>query len=352
MYSRRGNLFLHPARPGRNKLFLASVAAAALAFLLGFTTIVRAAAAPTKIVISFAILSEREAALFVARDQGFFRKQGLDVELVYVSSAPVALASLAHGDSQMNTGSPSGPILGAMAGGLDVVFIAGLVNKLTGTIVSTPEIKTPADLKGKTIGVTSIGGGNWAFTMLALEYWGLDVKRDKITIRVLGNDAVRAQAITTGTIDATQLSAYSYAVALKRQGSNVLADMRDWGVPYQGTTVLARRSFINQSPDVVEKVLTALVESIAFIQDPANKPAVLKSLAKALRLAKVEEAAEGYDIVRTVYERRIFPTPEGIRNIIRLLGATNEKIRGLKVEDIVDERTVRRMEQKGLFALK
>ena len=98
--------------------------------------------------------------------------------------------------------------------------------------------------------------------------------------------------------------------------------------------------------------MTALVESITFIQDPANKPAVLKSLVKALRLAKVEEAAEGYDIVRTVYERRIFPTPEGIRNIIRLLGAGNEKIRGLKVDDIVDERTVKRMEQKGVFALK
>ncbi len=351
MDSRHYNLVLQLSRQSQCKFALAGFAAAALAALLCFATIVDAAA-PAKIVISFAILSEREAALFVARDQGFFRKQGLDVELVYVSSAPVALASLAHGDSQMNTGSPSGPILGAMAGGLDVVFIAGLVNKLTGTIVSTPEIKTPADLKGKTIGVTSIGGGNWAFTMLALEYWGLDVKRDKITIRVLGNDAVRAQAITTGAIDATQLSAYSYAVALKRQGSTILADMRDWGVPYQGTTVLARRSFINQSPDVVEKVLTALVESIAFIQDPANKPAVLKSLAKALRLARVDEAAEGYDIVRTVYERRIFPTPEGIRNIIRLLGATNEKIRGLKIEDIIDERTVRRMEQKGLFALK
>ncbi len=212
MYSNRDNLFLPSIRRPRNKFFLAIFIPLSIRASRCFPARINAAA-PTKIVISFAILSEREAALFVARDQGFFRKHGLDVELVYVCSAPVALASLAHGDSQMNTGSPSGPILGAMAGGLDVVFIAGLVNKFTGTIVSTPEIKTPADLKGKTIGVTSIGGGNWAFTMLALEYWGLDVKRDKITIRVLGNDAVRAQAITTGIIDATQLSAYSYAVS-------------------------------------------------------------------------------------------------------------------------------------------
>jgi NitT/TauT family transport system substrate-binding protein len=115
------------------------------------------AAPPIKVVISYAVLSEREGALFVARDQGFFRKQWLDVDLVYVSSAPVALASIAHGDSQINTASVSGAILGAVAGGLDLVSIAGLVNRLTGTIVSSPDIKTPAELKGKTIGVTSIG---------------------------------------------------------------------------------------------------------------------------------------------------------------------------------------------------
>jgi NitT/TauT family transport system substrate-binding protein len=307
-------------------------------------------AAPlTKVVISYAVLSEREGALFVARDQGFFRKQGLDVDLVYVSSAPVALASIAHGDSQINTASVSGAILGAMAGGLDLVFIAGLVNRLTGTIVSSPDIKTPAELKGKTIGVTSIGGGNWVFTMLALEHWGLDVKRDNITIRVIGNDAVRAQAMTTGVINATQLSAYSSAAMLKRQGYLVLADLPELGIPYQGTTVFARRSYVNQQPDVVEKILTAIVEAIAFIQEPANKAAVMRSLAKGLRLPKPEDTADGYEIIKTLYERKIYPTADGIRNTIRLLGATNEKIRGLRAEDLIDDRTVRRLEQKGLF---
>jgi NitT/TauT family transport system substrate-binding protein len=314
-------------------------------------SILQAAAAPSKIVISYAALSEREGALFVARDQGLFRRQGLDVDLVYVASAPVALASIAHGDSQINTGSTSGAILGAMAGGLDLVFIAGLVNKLTGTIVTAPDIKTPADLKGKTIGVTSIGGGNWVFTMLALEHWKLDPKRDSINIRVIGNDAVRVQAITSGTIDATQLSTYSYGTTLKRQGYRILAELPDLGIPYQGTTVFARRSFVNQYPEVVEKVLTAIVEAIAFIQEPANKAAVMRSLAKGLRLSKPEDTAEGYEVIKSLYERKIYPTPEGVRNTIRLLGTSNEKIRGLRAEDLIDDRIVRRLEQKGLFQM-
>jgi NitT/TauT family transport system substrate-binding protein len=314
-------------------------------------SILQAAAAPSKIVISYAALSEREGALFVARDQGLFRRQGLDVDLVYVASAPVALASIAHGDSQINTGSTSGAILGAMAGGLDLVFIAGLVNKLTGTIVTAPDIKTAADLKGKTIGVTSIGGGNWVFTMLALEHWKLDPKRDSINIRVIGNDAVRVQAITSGIIDATQLSTYSYGATLKRQGYRILAELPDLGIPYQGTTVFARRSFVNQYPEVVEKVLTAIVEAIAFIQEPANKAAVMRSLAKGLRLSKPEDTAEGYEVIKSLYERKIYPTPEGVRNTIRLLGTSNEKIRGLRAEDLIDDRIVRRLEQKGLFQM-
>ncbi|MBI1994039.1 MAG: ABC transporter substrate-binding protein, partial [Deltaproteobacteria bacterium] len=196
---------------------------------------------------------------------------------------------------------------------------------LTGAFVTAPEIKSPMDLKGKTIGVTSIGGGNWVFTMLALEHWGLDPKRDGITIRVIGNEAVRAQAIATGVIDGAHVATYAFSTALRKQGYRILADLTDLGIPYQGTTVFARRSFVDQSPETVEKVLTALVEAIAFIQEPANKTAAMKSLAKGLYLPRAEDAAEGYEIMKTLFERRIYPNVRGIGNTIRLLGGFVER---------------------------
>ena len=162
---------------------------------------------------------------------------------------------------------------------------------------------------------------------------------------------MRAQAIITGTIDATQLSIYSYVTALKRQVYRILVDLPDLGIPYQVTTVFARRSFVNQYPEVAEKVLTAIVEAIAFIQDPANKAAVMRSLAKGLRLSKPEDTADGYEVIKTLYERKIYPSADGVRNTIRLLGASNEKIRGLRAEELIDDRTVRKLEQKGLFQM-
>jgi hypothetical protein len=88
---------------------------------------------------------------------------------------------------------------------------------------------------------------------------------------------------------------------------------------------------------------------MAFIAQPENKPAVLKSIAKGLRLATAEQAIEGYESLPLLYDRRIYPTVDGIRNVIRLLGLTNDKIRRLKAEDLVDDRFVKKLEKEGRF---
>jgi ABC-type nitrate/sulfonate/bicarbonate transport system substrate-binding protein len=251
-------------------------------------------AAPlTRVQMTTGAFSEREGVVFVAQDQGFFRKYGLDVRFVHVRSGPIGMAALAAGESQLHVGSVTGATLGAIAEGSDAVFVAGLINKLTGAIMVNSKIKTPIDLKGKALGVSSMSGGSWIFTMLALDHWGLDPKRDGITIRVVGDDSVRAQAIAAEIIDGAQLG-YTFSAVLKNKGYRALADLAQLPIPYQGTGVLARRSFIAASPDTVEGVLRGLVDAIAFVQEPANKAAVMKSVARGLRFPNVEDAAEGY----------------------------------------------------------
>jgi NitT/TauT family transport system substrate-binding protein len=300
-------------------------------------------------VISYASFNERTAgALLVAEDQGFFRKQALDVRLVYVRAGNVALSALAAGESQFYFGSGTGVTLGAVAGGLDGVFVAGLVNRLTGTFVVHPQIKTPAELKGRNIGVQSIGGGIWMITMLVLDHWGIEPKRDRINLRIVGDEAILAQALATNVIEGTYLG-YTFGSLMKRQGFNVLADLATLKIPYQSTGVFVRRSFLNASPETVEKVLRAMSQATAYIEKPENKTSVMTSLYKGLRLPRFQDAEEGYELMRTLYEQRIYPNAEGIRNAIRLLGSSNEKIRQLKAEDMVDDRIVRKLEKEGAF---
>jgi ABC-type nitrate/sulfonate/bicarbonate transport system substrate-binding protein len=258
------------------------------------------------------------------------------------------LSALSAGEAQFYSGSANGSVLGAIANGLDLTFFAGLANKLNGTMVAAPAIQSPADLKGKNIGIQSIGGGIWMITQLVLEHWGLDTKRDNINLRIVGDEAVMVQALMAGNIDATY-AGYAYATILRKNGFRVMADLTKLGVPFQSTAVLARRSYLNANGAVADRVARALAESIAFIQRPANKAAVVATLTKNLQIVRAEEAEAGYEIIRNVYERRIFPNVEGIGNAIRLLGLRDEKIRGLKAANVVDDSFVRRLEKEGLL---
>ena len=184
-----------------------------------------AASAPQRVVITPASFSDREGMLVVAQHQGFFRKYNLDAQIVLMPNAPLALSALTAGDSQFYYGTTSGASLGAVLNGLDGVFVAGFINRLVGAFAVGRDIKTPADLKGKKIGVASLGGGNWMFTMLAFEHWGLDPKRDNITFRIIGDTGVRVQSIANGVIDGSLLG-YTHAAILRRQGFPILPTWR------------------------------------------------------------------------------------------------------------------------------
>jgi ABC-type nitrate/sulfonate/bicarbonate transport system substrate-binding protein len=329
------------------KVFLA-VVLAGLCLTVDASAVLAASVPPAKIVITPASFSEREGLLIVTQNQGYFRKRNLDVQLVLMPSAPIAFSALTAGESHFYYGTTSGTSLGAVLNGLDGVFVAGFINKLVGAFAVSKDIKTPNDLKGKQIGVASLGGGNWMFTMLAFDHWGLDPKRDNITFRIIGNTGVRAQSIASGIIGGSVLG-YTFATNLRRDGYPILADLGDLNIPFQDTGLYTRKSFVAQHPEVVENVLRALLDGVTFIQNPENKNAVLKSLVQWLRLSKTDDAVEGYEFMRKMYTKRIYPTVDGIRNSLRVLATTNEKFRALKAEDLVDDRIVRKLEKEGAF---
>lgn len=307
------------------------------------------AAAPLqKIAIVYAAFNERSGALFVAKDMRFFEEQGLDAQIVRVSSGPVAVAAMASNEAQFYSASATGAILGAMAGGLDLVFVAGIVNKLDGDFVVHPKIKSPQDLKGKLLGVQSIGGGVWMFTMLALDYWGIVPERDKIQFRILGDQSVIAQGLISGAVDGAYLG-YAFSKVVQRQGFRVLADMAKLDIPFQGTGLLARKSFVERSPEVAERTLKALSRAVAFFQEPANKATTVRILAKWLRLTNLEDAEAGYEMIRPLYDRRLAPNVEGLRNTVRVLARVDPKFARLRAEDLADDRIVRKLEREGFF---
>ncbi len=328
----------------REKLLIRSVY---LFFSLTLGALFAQAADVPLVRIAHGAFNEKIAALWIGVERGFFRKHGLEVEVVNIRSGPQTMAALASGDILLAYASPGG-VLGAAAGGMDVVFIAGVVNRADGEFVVAPDIRKAEDLRGKRIGVQSIGGGIWTFAMLTLEHLGLEPTRDKIQLMIVGDQAVLTQALVTGRIDGAPLG-YTFSGVALGKGFRVLVDLGKVSIPYQGLSLAAQRSYLKKYPHIVDAVLRGTLESIAFIQNPANKEVVLKSLAKNLRLRSVQEAENGYQVLQWLYSLDIKPSVKGLETMQRLLVMNNPKMKGVKVEDVVDMDPVQRIEKTDFY---
>lgn len=323
-------------------------AAVLLAVLAVLPWCVAAAAELPLIRIAHGAFNEKVLALWIAADQGLYRKHGVNVEVVNIRSGPQTMAALASGDIQMAYTIP-GSVLSVAAGGMDAVFFGGIVNRADGDFVVVPSVKRAEDLKGKRVGVQSIGGGVWSLAMLALENLGLEPNRDKIIVMVLGDQSVLTQAMATGQIDAAYLG-YTFSGLLKNKGFHVLLDIGKASIPYQGLALAARRPYLQQNAAIVDSVLRGTFEAVAFIQKPANREVVVKSLMRHLRLPNIKEAENGYEVLQWLYSFDIHPNVKGIQNMQRLLAVTNPSVLKVKAEAVVDDEPVRRLEKSSFYS--
>ena len=307
---------------------------------------VDAASAPTKSIIAHAAVNARVLPLWAAKEQGFFNKYGVPADMIFIRQAPTLVAALTSGDIQVGyTGGTA--VLGAAAGGSDLKILAAFTNRVTYDVVARKGIKSPEDLRGKIFGVQSIGGTVWMGAILALEHFGLDPNRDKISLIAAGDQSVLAQALVTGTIDATVLDGVM-SRPLHENGYPILAELSKANLPISSVGIVAKSSFIQSNQQTVENLLKALLESEAFIFGPSNKGKVMAILKKYLRIND-HEAEEGYKDVINGLDRKPHANLAGLRNVQRLMKLRNPAVEKVKVEDLVDDRFMKKLDQSGFI---
>ena len=169
-----------------------------------------------KQIVGYATVTARVMPLWLAKEQGFFTKYGIDVEPVFIRGAPTLVAGLAAGSLQIGRTGGSA-MLAAVAAGHDFKLVAAFNTRNTYDLVVRPNIKRAEDLRGKTFGITSIGGTSWMGVILWLEHLGLDEKRDNIRFQVIGDQAVQVQCIESGLCDAIAVDGV-YTKRLRPEG--------------------------------------------------------------------------------------------------------------------------------------
>jgi NitT/TauT family transport system substrate-binding protein len=304
------------------------------------------AAAPSRLVIGYASTTPRLMPLWIARDQGFFAKYGIESEPVLLRSGATLVTGMASGDIQIGR-TAGAAVLSAVAAGHEIKMLATFSSRNSYDVVVRPNIKRPEDLRGKKLAINSVGGGTWIGVMLWLEYFGIDPQRDQILLQSIGDQGVQSQSLESGIVDAVFVDSV-YSKLLKQKGMNILAEYSELKQPLVSQSTIVPRAFLQQYPDTAEGYLKGEIEGIAFAVAPKNKPTVIKILMRRLRI-DAAAAEEGYaDMLRGV-DRKPFASMEGMRNLQRLLKPRNPKIGDVKVEDVVDNRIMRKLDESGFI---
>ena len=322
------------------RMWLMSLVAVSLGAVQGVPAV-----AQTKITVGVAAMSPRTIPLLIAQEQGLFAKQGIEARIVLIKGAPTLVASLISGDIEVGyTGGTA--VLGAASQGLYLRILSSISSKLTHSLIANPNFRTAEQLRGKRFGIQSIGGSSWMHTILGLEHVGLDVKRDNISLLVIGDSVLIGQSLEAGRIDAAVLDG-ALVRRLKSKGFNVIADMTPANIPMLNQAIVVTQESLQKRADVAEKVLMALVESLAYTLSPANKSVVAKTMMRRFHIDDPVIADEGYQDLLTSIERKPLPSLDALRNIRRLMAVQNPKAASVKVEELIDARLIRRLDENG-----
>ncbi|MBI2985322.1 MAG: ABC transporter substrate-binding protein [Deltaproteobacteria bacterium] len=300
---------------------------------------------------NFAISNTNEimTALWAAKQQGIFRKHGLETQIILMPRNPLSIAALSVGEIDMAIAG-LGHLLNASSGGADIVGVANLAQKLDFSLHGRPEVKRPEDLRGKKIGISGPGSTSHIVVLLALQSLGIDPNQAKISlITIPGTELNRRLALESGTVDATSLRGAMGDLYAKK-GYPALFNFKGSGVTMPQAMVLTTRRSIANKPEVVEAHLKSIIEGIAFVTEPANKEIVTKLLATNLRLNKPEELEEAYNSVVNTYERVPYPNIDSVKRLHGVLTVINPKLATVRPETVVDNSFVNRLESSGFVS--
>ena len=304
------------------------------------------AAAGKKVVIAYAAMNARVAPLWVARERGFFAKYGVSADTIFVRGAPTLVAAMAA--NEIDVGYTGGTaVVGAVANGADLKVLSAFTNRVTYDLMVKPGIKTPEDLRNKKFGIQSIGGTVWMGAILALEHLNLDAERHKISILAVGDQNMLAQALESGTIDATVLDGVQ-SRRLAALGFPTLADLNKFNLPILSSGFVMREPNIQKDPQLSENLLKAVIEGAAFSLSLQQKPSTLKILQKYLKVSE-KDAEEGYRDLVLGTDKKPYANPAGITNVVRLMKRSNPKVEKVRADQLIDDRILKKIDQSGFI---
>ncbi|MCL5960807.1 MAG: ABC transporter substrate-binding protein [Chloroflexi bacterium] len=298
-----------------------------------------------KLRVAYTAQSGSHTPLFIAKDEGLFNKNGLDVELVFVSGTPTAVQALVAGELDSVTVGSDVPVNLAI-NGVQTVLLTAASNSMVFYMYSKPTITKPQDLKGGTVGVSKFGSGTDMAAQVALRKFGLEPKKD-YTLLQTGGLPETVAAIQAGGIDAGVISPPN-SLKARKLGLKELIDITSLEIPFIMNAFAVKKDWLAKNEDVARRFVKSYVEGIALARN--NEKVAKKIIGIYTKTEDQEIIDDTYnEWVTKVIQPAPYPNASSLQDAIDEIARSDARAKSYKAEQFIDARFIKELEDSGFI---
>jgi ABC-type nitrate/sulfonate/bicarbonate transport system substrate-binding protein len=297
---------------------------------------------PSRVMSGYAAISGPHAVLWMAREAGLFEKNGLRTDVAYIRSGSTMSQTLVAGEIQMaQMGGPA--MLAAGVAGMDVTFVAVALN--TTPIVIMGSVAKIEDLKGKAVGITRFGSNTDISARYAIRKAGLQPEKDVALVQLEDYPGIMG-GIASGRIAAGAL-ADPFTDAAKKLGYKEIADIAAMGLEFPFVGIAAKKSYIKDNVDTVQRFVRAYTEAIALYKN--NRDLAMKVTSKYTAIKDAAILASTVDFYAPKLQRVPYPTVGGLKFVLDQVAIRDPRAKNFSPETFMDLRFVKQLEDSGFI---
>ena len=295
----------------------------------------------TPVRINWTAVTGAQSGMFMAKQEGLFKKNGLDVELIHIQSSSRGIQAILAGEIAFSFMDGSNAAQANLKGA-NIILVAGATNRQVFSLMAKAEIKRIADLKGKKIGITRVGSSTHTSALYALGSAGLKTA-DYQLLPLLEVPNIFT-ALAAGQIDAGVVSPPTNARA-KKAGFVELMNIAKEGPEFVSVAVGTSRAYIKANEDIVRRVVRSYAEGIQIFK--SNKPAAIRMFQNQLKVKEGDIQDDTYNQFREYLEYPPYVSKKGMEAILADIATTDPAAKAAKTEDFMDMRFVAELDKKA-----
>jgi ABC-type nitrate/sulfonate/bicarbonate transport system substrate-binding protein len=293
--------------------------------------------------INWTAVTGAQSGMFMAKQEGLFKKNGLDVELIHIPSSSRAIQAILAGEIAISFMDGSNAAQANLKGA-NLALVAGATNRMVFSLMAKPEIKSVNDLRGKKIGITRIGSSTHTSALYALSQAGL--KPADYQILPLVEVPNIFTALAAGQIDAGVVSPPTNSRA-RKAGFKELVNLAKEGPDYVSVAVGTSSSYLAANEDIVRRVVRSYAEGVYLFK--TNKAAALKMIQNQLRVTDADIQEDTHNQFRQYLEYPPYVNRKAMEAVLAELADKESAAKAAKTEDFVDMRFVAELDKEGFF---